>query len=75
MAALTRVFGFEIMPAPFVIRHLQIASLLEDAHAPLADATRRNLSDERADGVGAGASSPVGHLRGVPARARRLGEH
>jgi hypothetical protein len=36
-AALTRVFGFEIMPAPFVIAHLQIAALLENAHAPLPD--------------------------------------
>lgn len=33
--ALTRVFGFEIMPAPFVIAHLQVASLLETAGAPL----------------------------------------
>jgi hypothetical protein len=33
-AALSRVFGFEIMPAPFVISHLQIASLLESAGAP-----------------------------------------
>lgn len=42
-AALTRVFGFEIMPAPFVISHLQIASLLEDAHAPLADTQRAGI--------------------------------
>ena len=41
--ALTRVFGFEIMPAPFVISHLQIASLLEDAHAPLADTQRAGI--------------------------------
>lgn len=39
-AAVTRIFGFEIMPAPFVIAHLQIAQLLEDAHASLA-ATQR----------------------------------
>jgi hypothetical protein len=42
-AALTRVFGFEIMPAPFVISHLQIASLLEDALAPLADTQRAGI--------------------------------
>jgi hypothetical protein len=42
-AALTRVFGFEIMPAPFVISHLQIASLLEDAHAPLSDTQRAGI--------------------------------
>jgi predicted helicase len=34
-AATTRIFGFEIMPAPFVIAHLQIASLLEDAGSSL----------------------------------------
>ena len=42
-AALTRVFGFEIMPAPFVIAHLQIASLLENARAPLADQHRAGV--------------------------------
>jgi Type ISP C-terminal specificity domain/N-6 DNA Methylase len=42
-AALTRVFGFEIMPAPFVIAHLQIASLLETAHAPLTDQHRAGV--------------------------------
>lgn len=42
-AALNRVFGFEIMPAPFVISHLQIASLLEDAHAPLGDTHRAGI--------------------------------
>ena len=42
-AALTRVFGFEIMPAPFVISHLQIASLLEDAHAPLSETQRAGI--------------------------------
>ena len=42
-AALTRVFGFEIMPAPFVIAHLQIASLLEAAHAPLTDRHRAGV--------------------------------
>ena len=42
-AALTRVFGFEILPAPFVISHLQIASLLEKAHAPLANTHRAGI--------------------------------
>jgi Type ISP C-terminal specificity domain/N-6 DNA Methylase len=41
--ALSRVFGFEIMPAPFVIAHLQIASLLETAGAPLADTLRAGV--------------------------------
>ncbi|MGA3134818.1 MAG: type ISP restriction/modification enzyme [Terracidiphilus sp.] len=42
-AALTRVFGFEIMPAPFVISHLQIAALLEREHAPLTDQHRAGV--------------------------------
>lgn len=36
LAATTRVFGFEIMPAPFVISHLQIGSLLQGFGMPLA---------------------------------------
>jgi hypothetical protein len=42
-AALSRVFGFEIMPAPFVIAHLQIAALLESARAPLTDQHRAGV--------------------------------
>lgn len=42
-AALERVFGFEIMPAPFVIAHMEIARLLEDAGAPLADQHRAGV--------------------------------
>ena len=34
-AALNRVFGFEILPAPFVIAHLQLSSQLEAHGAPL----------------------------------------
>jgi type ISP restriction-modification system protein/N-6 DNA methylase len=41
--ALTRVFGFEIMPAPFVISHLQIASLLEGKGARLTDNQRAGV--------------------------------
>jgi predicted helicase len=41
--ALTRVFGFEIMPAPFVISHLQIASLLENLGAPLGEGQRAGV--------------------------------
>ena len=36
-AAVARVFGFEIMPAPFVVAHLQIGLTLQDLDAPLAD--------------------------------------
>ena len=36
-AATARVFGFEIMPAPFVVAHLQVGLTMEDLDAPLAD--------------------------------------
>ncbi len=36
-AALNRVFGFEIMPAPFVVAHLQVGLTLQDLDASLAD--------------------------------------
>jgi N-6 DNA Methylase len=36
-AALKRVHGFEIMPAPFVVSHLQIGLLLRGLQAPLAE--------------------------------------
>ncbi len=42
-AATSRVYGFEILPAPFVIAHLQIGLLLESLGAPLAE-----TSDDRA---------------------------
>ena len=35
-AALERVFGFEIMPAPFVVAHLQVGLTLQDLDAALA---------------------------------------
>jgi len=37
-AAMGRVFGFEILPAPFVISHLQLGLLLQNLGAPLSDA-------------------------------------
>ena len=36
-AATERVFGFEIMPAPFVVAHLQIGLTMQNLDAPLAD--------------------------------------
>ena len=36
-AATERVFGFEIMPAPFVVAHLQIGLTMQDLDASLAD--------------------------------------
>jgi hypothetical protein len=42
-AAIERIFGFEILPAPFVVSHLQLGLLLRRLDAPL-----RVDSDERA---------------------------
>ena len=36
-AATERVFGFEIMPAPFVVAHLQVGLTMQDLGAPLAE--------------------------------------
>lgn len=36
-AAMKRVFGFEILPAPFVVAHLQLGLLLQSLGAPLSD--------------------------------------
>ena len=38
-AAASRIFGFEIMPAPFVIAHLQLGLVLQNLGAPLSEAT------------------------------------
>jgi hypothetical protein len=39
-AAKHRVFGFEILPAPFVVAHLQLGLLLQSMDAPLEEAER-----------------------------------
>lgn len=39
-AATKRVFGFEILPAPFVVAHLQVATLLADRGATLGKEQR-----------------------------------
>jgi predicted helicase len=46
-AATNRIFGFEIMPAPFVIAHLQLAALLEDTGAALEERKRAQLRPRR----------------------------
>ena len=42
-AATQRVFGFEIMPAPFVVAHLQVGLTMQELDAPLSE-----HGDERA---------------------------
>ena len=36
-AAIQRVFGFEIMPAPFVVAHLQVGLTMQELDAPLSE--------------------------------------
>ncbi len=43
-AALRRVFGFEIMPAPFVVAHLQLGLLLQHLGAPLDQSKNERAS-------------------------------
>ena len=39
-AALKRVFGFEILPAPFVVSHLQLGLRLQSLGAPLSESNK-----------------------------------
>ena len=55
-AATERVFGFEIMPAPFVIAHLQVGLTMQALDAPLADdgdEPRRRVPHQRPHRLGA----------------------
>ena len=42
-AAQKRVFGFEIMPAPFVVSHLQLGLLLQNLGAPLSEKPKERV--------------------------------
>ena len=63
-AATERVFGFEIMPAPFVVAHLQVGLTLQALDAPLTDAPIPSSSF---------VPSPSGRGRGSPAPTNRPG--
>jgi len=43
-AATTRVFGFEILPAPFVVAHLQISLMLQSLGAPFSETKKERAS-------------------------------
>ena len=48
-AATQRVFGFEIMPAPYVVAHLQVGLAMQELGAPLSDdGPNSGDGDERA---------------------------
>jgi Type ISP C-terminal specificity domain/N-6 DNA Methylase len=42
-AARNRVFGFEILPAPFVVSHLQLGLLLQNLGAPLSELSKERV--------------------------------
>ncbi|MDX6527996.1 MAG: hypothetical protein QOH41_286 [Blastocatellia bacterium] len=42
-AAIDRVFGFEILPAPFVVSHLQLGLLLQSLGAPLTESLNERV--------------------------------
>ena len=61
-AATERVFGFEIMPAPFVVAHLQVGLTLQSLDAPLTDAPTSSSSfapSPSGRGLGRGSSAPA----------------
>ncbi|MFH0982664.1 MAG: type ISP restriction/modification enzyme [Planctomycetota bacterium] len=43
-AVMERVFGFEILPAPFVVAHLQLGLLLQRLQAPLSHASSERVA-------------------------------
>jgi len=66
-AAMDRVIGFEIMPAPFVVAHLQLGILLAELGVPLRDA------DERAAVYLTNALTGWGAGEVVPPKDKRVG--
>ena len=66
-AAMDRVIGFEIMPAPFVVAHLQLGILLAELGVPLKDA------DERAAVYLTNALTGWGSGEVVPPKDKRVG--
>jgi SAM-dependent methyltransferase len=54
-AAVDRVFGFEILPAPFVVAHLQIGLLLQGLGAPLSGTRQERVQASALRRVGGGA--------------------
>jgi hypothetical protein len=67
-AAMHRVIGFEIMPAPFVVAHLQLGILLAELGVPLKDA------DERAAVYLTNALTGWGDGSATPPKDKRVGE-
>jgi hypothetical protein len=66
-AAMHRIIGFEIMPAPYVVAHLQLGILLAELGVPLKDA------DERAAVYLTNALTGWGDGTVAPPKDRRVG--
>ena len=72
-AATARVFGFEIMPAPFVVAHLQVGLTLQALDAPLMDDSIPSSSSAPSPSPSTGSGTGRGLGRGSPAPADRPG--
>ena len=66
-AATERVFGFEIMPAPFVVSHLQVGLTMQNLGAPLAqDGSERTAVFLTNALTGWAATAPPAQLEAFP---------
>lgn len=62
-AAMERIFGFEILPAPFVVSHLQLGLLLQDIGAPLSHTLHERVGVYLTNSLtGWNAAGPKQHL-------------
>jgi Type ISP C-terminal specificity domain/Eco57I restriction-modification methylase len=69
--ALTRIIGFEVLPAAFVISHLHLEHHLSRLHAPLETDTRlRVYLTNSLRGWGAVTSEPPKHIPGLEAELK-----
>ena len=77
-AAQKRVFGFEIMPAPFVVAHLQMGLLLQNLAVPLDDTKNERagifLTNALTGWDFAGRKSQARQLAGIGSRAHGAGK-
>lgn len=81
-AATDRVHGFEIMPAPFVVAHMQVAMALEDLGGPLSDEKNEFASIRLTNaltgwqtGTGPGPPLPLPDLQSERDYAREIKVH
>ena len=73
-AATERVFGFEIMPAPFVVAHLQVGLTMQALDAVLADDGQERAQVFLTNALTGWEPHPTKPLPGGGTRPRRAGE-